>query len=35
MWYFVLIIPAFRSLRQEDHEFKVSLSYIARPGSKR
>jgi hypothetical protein len=25
------VIPALRRLRQEDHEFKTSLGYIARP----
>jgi hypothetical protein len=25
------IIPALRGLKQEDHKFKVSLSYIVRP----
>jgi hypothetical protein len=28
-------IPALRKLRQENHEFKISLGYIARPVSKR
>jgi hypothetical protein len=31
-WVWVMpIIPAHRRLRQEDHEFKVSLDYIVRP----
>jgi hypothetical protein len=25
------IIPAFGRLRQEDHEFKTSLGYVAKP----
>jgi hypothetical protein len=30
----MLVIPALGRLRQKDHEFKESLSYIARPVSK-
>jgi hypothetical protein len=30
MWWHIPIIPAFRRLREEDLEFKASLSYIAR-----
>jgi hypothetical protein len=30
-WWYTTIIPALRSLRQEDHEFEVGLGYIARP----
>jgi hypothetical protein len=29
------VIPALRSLKQEDHEFKVSLGYIVRPYSRK
>jgi hypothetical protein len=29
-WWFKPVIPAFRRLRQEGHEFKVSLGCIAR-----
>jgi hypothetical protein len=31
VWCFMSIIPALRRLRQENHEFKVSLDYIVRP----
>jgi hypothetical protein len=31
MWWHTPKIPAFRRLRQEDHEFKTSLGYTARP----
>jgi hypothetical protein len=30
VWWNMPVIPAFRRLRQEDHKFKVSLSYITR-----
>lgn len=30
VWKSLPVIPAFRKLRQEDHEFKSSLSYIGR-----
>jgi hypothetical protein len=28
VWWFMPVIPAFKSLRQEDLEFKASLGYI-------
>jgi hypothetical protein len=31
MWWSIPAIPELRRLRQEDQEFKVSLTYIARP----
>jgi hypothetical protein len=31
MWWFAPVIPALRRLRQEDHAFKASMNYIARP----
>jgi hypothetical protein len=30
VWWCIPISPALRRLRQEDHELKVSLGYIAR-----
>jgi hypothetical protein len=30
VWWWVLIIPAFLRLREEDHEVKDSLSYLVR-----
>jgi hypothetical protein len=31
MWWFMPIIPEFGRQKQEDHEFKASLSYTERP----
>jgi hypothetical protein len=31
VWLFTPVIPALRSLRQKDHEFKANLGYIVRP----
>jgi hypothetical protein len=31
MWWFRPVIPAFGRQRQENHEFKAGLGYIARP----
>jgi hypothetical protein len=28
MWWYMLVIPGLRKLRQEDPEFKASLRYI-------
>jgi hypothetical protein len=30
-WWCMPVIPALLRLRQEDHKFKTSLGYIARP----
>jgi hypothetical protein len=30
VWWCIPVIPALRRVRQEDHKFKTSLSYIAR-----
>jgi hypothetical protein len=34
VWWYMSVIPALGRLRQEDHEFSVSLDYIVRPGLK-
>jgi hypothetical protein len=31
VWWLMAVIPAVKRLWQEDHEFKASLGYIARP----
>jgi hypothetical protein len=28
VWWYILVIPAFGTLRQEEHEFKASLGYM-------
>jgi hypothetical protein len=33
VWWYTPVIPVLRSPKQEDHEFKASLSYIVRPPS--
>jgi hypothetical protein len=30
VWWFIAVIPAFRRLKQENFEFKISMGYIVR-----
>jgi hypothetical protein len=34
-WWYTPVIPAARSCKQEDHEFKASLGYTTKPSLKK